>query len=211
MTYIDPGGNMSKYFVGSIQEVIIYNKLLSMAQRKVIEFYLTQKWIPGYTTNITKDTTSIPSTNSTSPAILLTSSNITVTEINATGYIIEAATFRASGGSNNGPNYGFYGDSTYVTTISDRRLKEDIRNLTHVLDKVSSMQAVNYRLYRDPSQQWIGYIAQDLEVILPELVRTDDSPEKWKSIQYTYLPALIIEAVKELKEKYDRIKHLLTV
>ena len=212
MTYINPGAYMSKFFVGSIQEVIIYNKLLSMAQRKVIEFYLTQKWIPSYTTNVTKDTTSIPSTNSTSPAILLTSSNITVTEIDATGYTITAATFTASGGLLAGPNYGFYdGDGTYVTTISDRRLKEDIRNLTHALDKVSSMQAVNYRFYRDPSHQWIGYIAQDLELILPELVRTDDSPEQWKSIQYTYLPALIIEAVKELKEKYERIKHLLTV
>jgi hypothetical protein len=63
-------------------------------------------------------------------------------------------------------------------------------------------------MYSDPSQRWIGYIAQDLEVILPEVVRTD--AEGWKSIQYTNLPALIIEAVKELKEKYGQIRLLLS-
>jgi hypothetical protein len=70
------------------------------------------------------------------------------------------------------------------------------------------MQAVRYRLYNNPSQIWIGYIAQDLEVILPEVVRTDE--EGWKSVHYTNLPALIIEAVKELNEKYARIRYLLS-
>jgi hypothetical protein len=78
----------------------------------------------------------------------------------------------------------------------------------NALDKVNRMQAVRYRLYRNPSQLCIGYIAQDLEVILPEVVRTD--AQGWKSIQYTNLPALIIEAVKELNEKYTQIKHLLS-
>jgi hypothetical protein len=122
---------------------------------------------------------------------------------------ITAATFTASMAKGGTASNGFFkGDSTKVTNISDRRLKYDIRPIENALEKVSSMQAVRYRLYRDPSQTWIGYVAQDLEVILPEVVRTDG--EGWKSIQYATLPALIIEAVKELNEKYEKIKYLLS-
>lgn len=146
----------------------------------------------------------------TSPNIIFSNSSLYITSnLDATGYTVSAATFTASNGRSGGPNYGFYfGDATYVTSISDRRLKEEIRPITNALDKVNSLQAVNYRLHRDPSRNWIGYIAQDVEQILPEIVRTDDSPEGWKSIQYTNLPALIIEAIKELHAKYARIQYL---
>ena len=146
----------------------------------------------------------------TSPNIVLSNATLYITSnIDATGYTVSAATFTASNGLSGGPNYGFYfGDGTHVTSISDRRLKEDIQPITNALDKVNSLQAVNYRLHRDPSKKWIGYVAQDVERILPEIVRTDDSPEGWKSIQYTNLPALIIEAVKELHVKYARIQYL---
>ena len=149
---------------------------------------------------------------------ITTTPNLTTTGsvVNITGNLyasnITAATFTASSGRSTGvPSWGFYiGSGTYVTTISDNRLKEDIHPIENALEKVSSLQAVRYKMYRDPSHNWIGYIAQDIEPILPEVVRTDDSPEEWKSIQYTNLPGLIIEAVKELNEKYTRIKFLLS-
>lgn len=194
-------GSSSNYnFQGSIQEIIIYNSNLNNTQRQAIEAYLTSKWIPSYSSVLT--TTSNMYLSNTTAII---NQNLYVTSLTA-------ATFTAQGGRSSGtPNRGFYfGDGSYVTSISDYRLKEDIHPIQDALQKVSSMQAVTYRMYRDPSQSWIGYVAQDLEVILPEVVRTDESPEGWKSIQYTNLPALIIEAVKELNDKYERIKYLLS-
>ena len=188
--------NGLNYFAGSMKEMIIFNTALTDTQRQSVESYLTNKWMP-YTGKTLRN------------ANIYLSNNLL--EINGNLYAsnLTAATFTAQGGLSNGPNYGFYyGNGQYVTTISDRRLKEDIRPIDHALDKVSSMQAVRYRLARDPSQPFIGYIAQDLQPILPEVVRTD--PNGWMSIQYANLPGLIIEAVKELKEKYDRIRSILS-
>ena len=198
ITY-NPAGFYQNAYDGSIQEVIVYNTALSTTDRQSVEAYLRAKWLPSYAGKC----------NTTTQAITLQNMS-TIVSGNLYATNITAATFTAQSGRLNGsPNYGFYyGNGQYVTTISDRRLKEDIHPIQNALEKVSSMQAVRYRLYRDPSQQFIGYVAQDLEVILPEVVRTDSAG--WKSIQYTNLPGLIIEAVKELKEKYDRVKLLLS-
>jgi len=200
-TYKTTSPYTSNFFIGRIQEIIVYNTILTTPQRESVETYLRNKWIPSLASKSITTTPNIYLSNfSTILSQNLYASNIT------------AATFTATGGRVSGtPNRGFYyGDGTYVTSISDSRLKDSIRPIEHALEKVSSLQAVTYRMYRDPSHSWIGYIAQDLEVILPDIVRTDDSLEQWKSIQYTNLPALIIEAVKELNEKYERIKHLLS-
>ena len=197
ITYKNPVSYENAYN-GSIQEVIIYNTALTQSQRQDVEAYLRAKWLPSYAGKC----------NTTTQAITLQNMSAIVNgNLYATN--ITAATFTAQNGRSGGPNFGFYyGNGQYVVTSSDRRLKEDIRPIQNALEKVSSMQAVRYRLYRDPSQQFIGYVAQDLEVILPEVVRTDSAG--WKSIQYTNLPGLIIEAVKELKEKYDHLKLLLS-
>jgi len=195
---INPETFAYRYHEGSIQEVIIYNTVLSQSQRQDVEAYLRAKWLPSYAGKC----------NTTTQAITLQNMS-TIVNGNLYATNITAATFTAQNGRSGGPNFGFYyGNGQYVVTSSDRRLKEDIRPIQNALEKVSSMQAVRYRLYRDPSQQFIGYVAQDLEVILPEVVRTDSAG--WKSIQYTNLPGLIIEAVKELKDKYDHLKLLLS-
>ena len=124
------------------------------------------------------------------------------TDLRAGNSTVTAKTFTASAGTSAGPYGYYYGDGSHVTSISDVRTKEDIRPIRNALSIVRKLQAVEYTKRDDPTRRWIGYIAQDIEELLPELVTTDDSPEKWKSVQYTNLPGLIIEAIKELKEKY---------
>ena len=190
-------------FTGTIHEIIIYNTALNTTQRQAVEFYLQQKWIQS-----SWQASYAGKSNTTTQRITFQNGSITINP-NLYATTITAATFTASMSKGGTASNGFFkGDSTKVTNISDRRLKYDICPIENALEKVSSMQAVRYRLYRDPSQAWIGYVAQDLEVILPEVVRTDG--EGWKSIQYSTLPALIIEAVKELNEKYEKIKYLLS-
>jgi mucin-19 len=139
----------------------------------------------------------------TTPFISLTPTTVNLT-VNLYANSVTAATFTASSGTSaSGLGY-FFGDGTNVTTISDIRTKENIQPIEHALSTVRSLQAVEYTKIDDPSRRWLGYIAQDVEDSIPEIV-TRSGEEEWRSIQYTNLPGLIIEAIKELKRKYERI------
>lgn len=213
------------YLIGSIQEVIIYTSPLAINAdvlnplKLEVYTYLSRKWNPlhvPYYSSFPKPLLSVlpylPQTSPSNVTIVppgILSGTPTTANLTISGSTLLINNNLYAGNITAGSIQGeLWGDGTNVTTISDRRLKEDIRPIMNALEKVSSMQAVRYRMYNDPSHLWIGYIAQDLEAILPELVRTDS--EGWKSIQYTNLPGLIIEAVKELNEKYSRIKYLLS-
>jgi len=193
--YYGYGTNSPLSYNGTISEVIIYNSALSDTDRAAVETYLTTKWTTTtFTERTTVDLSLTTQLTSTKPI---------------TANIMTARTFQAFDGRLGGPNHGFYtGDATYVNSISDMRLKENIQTITFPLEKVKALQAVQYRMSSDPSRRWIGYIAQDVEPILPEIVRTDTNG--WKSIQYTQLPGLAIEAVKELAAKYAHIQSLLS-
>ena len=52
--------------------------------------------------------------------------------------------------------------------------------------------------------QAYGLIAQDVEQVLPELVVTND--DGYKAIDYSKLPLLTIQAVKELKGRERRVE-----
>lgn len=90
--------------------------------------------------------------------------------------------------------------SSGCTTSSDRRLKEDIQPLAGSLEKILSLQGVEYDyINKDKysSQHQIGVIAQDVENVFPEVVVTDKE-SGLKSVAYGNLVAPLIEAVKSL-------------
>jgi hypothetical protein len=53
-----------------------------------------------------------------------------------------------------------------------------------------------------PATPQLGFIAQEVESVLPELVSTD--AEGYKGVAYAHLTALLAEAVKELNAKHER-------
>ena len=55
----------------------------------------------------------------------------------------------------------------------------------------------------------IGFIAQEVEEILPSVVHTDDSEEKMKSINYASMVALLTEAIKQQQKQIDELKEKL--
>ena len=80
-----------------------------------------------------------------------------------------------------------------------------------MLDKVTALQPVHYFWRSDefPDRHFgnsrsYGLIAQDVEEVLPELVATDS--DGYKAIDYSKLPLLTIQAVKELKAENDSLK-----
>ena len=80
-----------------------------------------------------------------------------------------------------------------------------------MLDKVAALQPVHYFWRSDefPARHFgnsanSGLIAQDVEQVLPELVATDS--DGYKAVDYSKLPLLTIQAMKELKAENDALK-----
>src|SRR5262249_43182953 len=93
----------------------------------------------------------------------------------------------------------------------DRRLKKNITPFAPMLDKVTALQPVHYFWRSDEfpnrhfgNSQNDGLIAQDVEQVLPELVSTDS--DGYKAVDYSKLPLLTIQAVRELKAGNDTLK-----
>jgi hypothetical protein len=86
-----------------------------------------------------------------------------------------------------------------VSTMSDRRIKENIETIHSPLDKIKQLRGTRYLLKANQLAQ-IGLIAQEVEQIVPEVVY--EHPETGlKSISYGNLLALIVEGIKELHQK----------
>ena len=108
-------------------------------------------------------------------------------------------------------NGHFEGDViAYSTTIaSDERLKENVKVIDNALDKLDQLRGVTFDWIDRDDKRSGGIIAQELEKVMPELVKevenlkTEDS---FKAVDYNGLIGLLIEAVKELNDKCNNCK-----
>ncbi|MEA9357952.1 tail fiber domain-containing protein [Bacteriovorax sp. PP10] len=100
---------------------------------------------------------------------------------------------------NNGSTIGRYTAAGW-THSSDVRLKHDIKTLDNSLEKILKLRGVNYVLNADPEKsKQIGFIAQEVEPLFPEVVKTDK--DGYKSMVYSNLIAPLVEAFKDLYKK----------
>ena len=90
-----------------------------------------------------------------------------------------------------------------ITAYSDERLKTDIETITRALDRVRKLRGVTFTR-RDTGSRGIGLIAQELAPIVPEAVMTHD--DGLLSVAYGNLVGVLIEAVKELADKVERLE-----
>jgi hypothetical protein len=97
--------------------------------------------------------------------------------------------------------YGYIQKSTgnYFSS-SDARLKQDVRGLEGVLDRVLQLRPVTYRFTSAPDSapRTIGLIAQDVEPLFPEVVGEHDG---MKSLAYSELVPVTVGAIQELNQK----------
>ena len=102
------------------------------------------------------------------------------------------------------------GTNMYAVTFnasSDIRLKKNVESIENPLSKISKIQGVEYILNSDTTnKRQIGFIAQDIEKIIPEVVYTDNSEEAYKSISYGNLTALLVEGIKELQKEVNSLR-----
>lgn len=100
------------------------------------------------------------------------------------------------------------GGTTGWSNVSDARYKTHIQPLANALDAILSLRGVTFEWkraeYADMNftqGKHIGFIAQEVEQILPELVMTDGTG--YKSVTYSNLVPVLVEAVKTLKQQND--------
>ena len=117
----------------------------------------------------------------------------------------------ASGGT-------FHADADIIayssTTASDKRLKENIKELPYGLDDVMKMRAVEFDWKKDKANgkergHDIGVIAQEMEEIVPEVVKEYEGlqgKDDFKAVDYSKLVPVLINAIQELKEEIEELK-----
>ena len=94
----------------------------------------------------------------------------------------------------------------FSTTVSDERLKENIQVVDNALDKVSQLKGVTFDWKKD-GEHSAGLIAQDVEKVLPSAVKEKGLPfkanddQEYKTVEYSQVTSLLVEAIKELKEE----------
>ena len=102
-----------------------------------------------------------------------------------------------------------YGSSQYGwTTWSDRRAKENISSITGALDKVLNMRGVYFNYISDEAKnKRVGFIAQELEQVLPEAVRYAEEIDEY-NVEYAQIVSVLAEAIKEQNIKITRLEAL---
>ncbi len=98
-----------------------------------------------------------------------------------------------------------------VATPSDIRYKKDIQPLESSLEKVMHLKGVSYAWDKSAVQgagygegRQIGFIAQEMEQVIPELVQTDT--KGYKTLSYDKLVPVLVEAIKEQQEMTSQLR-----
>jgi hypothetical protein len=97
-------------------------------------------------------------------------------------------------------------------STSDVRLKNNIKTIDKALDKVNSIQGIEFDWIEKEevhgnSGHDIGVIAQEIEKILPDVVTTRENG--YKAVKYEKIVPLLIEAIKDLSKQVDGLKRLI--
>ena len=101
------------------------------------------------------------------------------------------------------------------SSISDKRLKTNIYPITSSLDKILKLQPSHFT-WIEKQKQDIGFIAQEVEEVIPELVHEtkgfDDihsdkqNDIKYKGVSYDKITVYLVDAVKELTKRIEDLE-----
>ena len=65
----------------------------------------------------------------------------------------------------------------------------------------------NFNFKDNPDETMLGVIAQEIEKVLPEVVYEFEKEDKtYKAVRYANIVPLLIEAIKDLKDKVDDLE-----
>jgi vacuolar-type H+-ATPase subunit I/STV1 len=97
---------------------------------------------------------------------------------------------------------------------SDQRWKTNIKPIQNALDHVLKMQGVTYYWKVDeypdkhfPEGEQVGFIAQEIEKVYPQVVLTDK--DGYKSVDYSKLTPVLVEAIKEQQKIIEELQKVI--
>jgi Chaperone of endosialidase len=124
----------------------------------------------------------------------------------------------------------YAGGLTAWQNVSDRRLKKDIVTINGALDLVKRLRGVNYVFDKEKypdinlpdGMQW-GFVAQELEEVMPNVVRESVIPGggnkkatpgtkdetnfyKFKTVSYSTVIPVLVEAIKEQQKQIEELQ-----
>ena len=90
-----------------------------------------------------------------------------------------------------------------VIENSDIRVKENIKTIDNAVNKVKALRGVEYNKI-DSTEKSIGVIAQEIEEVIPQVVREGD--QGMKSVAYGNITAVLINAIKEQQNQIENLE-----
>ena len=133
----------------------------------------------------------------------------------ANGIIIKENGFIGIGTSNPTVRLQVAGDiiANSIAGSSDNRFKNNILPIENPLQKVLKLRGVTFdwKTKEFPNRMFsenraLGFIAQEVEQVIPEVVQTENSTEGFKSVQYDKVVALLVEAIKEQQKQIEQLQ-----
>lgn len=125
---------------------------------------------------------------------IIASGSISGSQIHSTGNITAQGDITAEG-------------DIIAFSSSDRDLKDNIKPISNPIEKIKLIGGYEFD-WNDKQDSYIGHdigvIAQEIEQVLPELVR--DRSNGYKAVKYDKIVALLIEAVKDQQKQIDELK-----
>lgn len=103
-----------------------------------------------------------------------------------------------------------YADGGFFMS-SDARYKEQVETLPHALATLIALRGVVYEWNKTAfperkfeSGRQVGFIAQEVEKVLPELVKT--KPDGYKAVNYQAIIPVTVEAIKSQQIQINALK-----
>jgi Chaperone of endosialidase len=94
-----------------------------------------------------------------------------------------------------------------IGSYSDARLKKDVKPLESALESVMQLRPVQYkRIGTDTNRVECGFIAQELEAVIPEVVQTQEDEMQTKTVDYAKLVAYMAGAIQNLQAQINDLK-----
>ena len=98
------------------------------------------------------------------------------------------------------------GSGTTYNTTSDLRLKENIEPLV-ATDKLMAMNPVSYNWKADPDgPRSMGFIAQEMQEVMPEAVSTGDDEDAMMSMDYGRITPILVSALQDAHRKIEQLE-----
>ena len=111
----------------------------------------------------------------------------------------------------NGANEGVINDSGNFVGASDEKLKKDIADIVYGIDVVKALKPRKYKM-KDTDKEQVGFIAQEVEAHVPEVITTGTNPNgvEQKGLSYGQLTSVLTKALQEAVAKIETLEAKVT-